>query len=514
MRTFSRVLAHTLLIANSLLCAVEAQTVELRIGETVYVGTQSDDAAVNAFVGIPFAEPPVGRLRWQPPQPAKSPPGRQLAHSFKPACAQLPHMLDWYRGVIESFGGDPASFPVPEFSEDCLYLNIWTPAVAESAAKPVVVYIHGGSNKGGWAYEPNYIGENLARMGVVVVSIPYRLGVLGFFAHPELTDKNPGILDQIAALKWVAQNIRAAGGDPEQVTLMGESAGANNIDHLLVSPMARGLFQRVIHQSGGWAITATQERSDAERRAAELQQALLKESGGGLPALQAVPLNDLLAAAGNVFADHYFDPVVDGSSLTASVQTAVLSGDLPQFDLLIGSNTDEWLMYLSDTASLDSYLAENFAAQPEQATALRKALSGMNDRKAVDRLTTGQNFVCPSIKLASYVSRAGGKSWMYVFARQRDGERAAAMGAYHGAELPYVFGMHDEWLPTAAEDRKLSMLMMQYWANFIRTGNPNGGTLPDWPMFEEGRKATQRLDTALHNEPHPSAELCDILGIR
>jgi para-nitrobenzyl esterase len=514
MRTCSRVLKHTLLIANLLLCAADAQTAELRVGETVYVGTQSDDAAVNAFLGIPFAEPPVGRLRWQPPQLTKSLPGRQLAHSFKPACAQLPHMLDWYRGVIESFGGDPASFPIPEFSEDCLYLNIWTPAVAERAAKPVVVYIHGGSNKGGWAYEPNYIGENLARMGVVVVSIPYRLGVLGFFAHPELTDKNPGILDQIAALQWIAQNIRAAGGDPEQVTLMGESAGANNIDHLLASPRARGLFQRVIHQSGGWAITATEERSDAERLAVELQQVLVKDSGGGLEALQAVPLTDLLTAAGNVFADHYFDPVVDGSSMTASVRNAILNGDLAPFDLLIGSNTDEWLMYLADKTSLENYLAENFAAEPERATALRNALSGMNDRQAVDRLTTAANFVCPSIKLASYVSRAGGQSWMYLFARQRDGERAAAMGAYHGAELPYVFGTHDEWLPTSTEDLELSVLMMQYWANFIRTGNPNGETLPVWPAFEEATKATQRLDTALYNEPHPSGELCDILGTR
>ena len=508
----SRLAATAFLPAWILLLSMPTQGTELVIDDTVYLGRQSADDAVHVFLGIPFAQPPVGPLRWAPPQPVTAAPGRRPAAAFKPACAQGEHMVRWYQGVVESFGGDASRFPVPQFSEDCLYLNIWSPGAAREHPRPVLLYIHGGSNKGGWAYEPNYMGENLARLGVVVVTIPYRLGVLGFFAHPELAHANLGLLDQIAALKWVQHNIHAAGGDPHNVTLMGESAGANDIDHLLVSPLATGLFRRVIHQSGGWAVTAAGSRSDSRHLAVTLEQALL-EDGAGIAALRKVAVDKVLAGADELFPDHYFDPVVDGSSLTMSVGEALKTKQFESVDLLIGSNADEWLMYLEDTATLDDYLGEEFPDQPKKVAALRDVLSGEpDDLRALDRLITAKNFLCPSLALAKFVDEAGGQTWFYYFARQREGARAATMGAYHGAELPYVFDTHDEWLPTARDDRMLGQRMMHYWVNFMRSGDPNGAVLPEWPRFQQETQQTLILDVTTHSQRHAGIELCEILA--
>ena len=197
--------------------AATKDTATFAVGSTRYQGGMTADGSVEFFLGVPFAQPPVGELRWRAPQPYNSKPGVLQAVNFAPACQQGTHMFEWYRDVVKSFGGDPATFPEPDVSEDCLYLNIWRPARSGAAALPVLVYIHGGSNKGGWSYEPNYLGENLARRGLIVVSIAYRLGVFGFFAHPELADANFALLDQIAALKWLNQNMESLGGDAANI---------------------------------------------------------------------------------------------------------------------------------------------------------------------------------------------------------------------------------------------------------------------------------------------------------
>ena len=495
-----------------------------------YIGSLVADGEVDAFLGIPFARPPVGSLRWMPPQPLPaasdssadriSAGNAVAAQKYAPACMQGPHMVKWYKGVIDSFGGDPDTFPAPQVSEDCLYLNIWRPSSASSETKstalPVLVFIHGGSNKGGWAFEPNYIGEQMAKRGVIVVTIPYRLGVFGFFPYPGLSQANFALLDQIAALKWIQDNITTLGGDPEKVTVSGESAGANNIEFLMASPLAKGMFRRAIHQSGG---SVMRERAGHEGAAELARRLLAKVSADGSPdnlvAARATAANEILSAVDEIYGDHYFDPVVDGDSVTLSVADAVKQGALTAVDLLIGSNADEWTIYLDPNETVSAWLHKNLSVSDVEAIQAVLQSDAVyrqeSPRKHLDRLITGQNFTCPSLKLAQAVARAGGQSWVYYFSKVREGELAATMGAYHGAELPYVFDTHDDWLPTDAADHRLTDEMMNYWVQFIKTGNPNVSGMSLWPTYAVRGDQVQNLGVEINPEPHSSQNLCDIL---
>ncbi len=514
--TMSRLLAFTCLLfcftglllpARGLADASPAPV--LRVGEAMYRGGITADGAIEYFLGVPFAQPPVGKLRWRPPQPLVAAPASVQALDFAPACAQGPHMVKWYRDLVASFGGTPESFSAPQVSEDCLYLNIWKPARNGSSPLPVLVYIHGGSNKGGWSYEPNYIGENLARRGLVVVTIAYRLGVFGFFAHPDLADANFALLDQIAALQWLRDHIGTAGGDSGNLTLMGESAGASNIAFLLASPSAAGLFQRVIHQSAGWAVTGRTTREAQLERGVELQERLLGAEGS-LEQLRTVPTQELLRVAESVFEGQFFDPVVDGKSLVRPLKDALVKQEFPAVDLLIGSNADEWLMYLEEGESTEEWMRENLTS--EQIRAVRPLLPvDAGPAQVQDTLITAHNFVCPSMYLADWVNRRGGRSWFYYFSRVREGSLAQSMGSYHGAELPYVFNTHDDWLPTNEPDRELGELMMDYWVNFARSGDPNGAYLVTWPRFDRKAGTVLKLDTKIRAQGHESLALCDVL---
>lgn len=486
--------------------------ISLQIGETELQGALSDDAQVVAFTGLPFAKAPIGDRRWAPPAPAELPRGKYDATHFGPACAQGPHILNWYRALINDFGGNSESFPTPRFSEDCLYLNVWRPAAASPAERlPVLVYLHGGSNKGGWAYEPNYIGEALARRGVIVVSIAYRLGIFGFFAHPQLEHANFALLDQLAALRWLQINAAALGADHERVTLMGESAGANNIAYLIASPLAEGLFQRVIHQSAGWAFAAGPGDPDTEIRTHLALQEALVGIGGTLEELRKVPAQSLIESMEQLFPNQDYEPVIDGHSLMQSLAEALSTESAAKIDLLIGSNADEWLMYLGDDDSLANWMTEQSDPKAAQA-ALAAVPKDIGEARQLDKLITAEQFVCPSLGLAGKIQALGGQSWFYYFARQREGELASKLGAYHGAELPYVFATHDDWLPTSAVDRALSDTMMQYWLNFAATGNPNSLDLPPWPQFEADGNLVQWLDDSIHSAVHPSLQLCDALA--
>ncbi len=490
-----------------------------------YQGTTRGD--VDAFLGVRYA----AAARWQTPQLLLPPQldkgavqaeGRRLvaAQTYPPACAQTPHIVNWYRDVITDFGGDPESFGAPEFAEDCLFLNIWTPKLAQDAALPVIVYIHGGSNRGGWSFEPNYEGRRLAALGAVVVSINYRLDVFGFFAHPAIKDANFALLDQLAALNWVAQYIAYFGGDANNVTVMGESAGASNIDFLLASPVAAGLFHRAIHQSAGWAINGRVSRAEAEALALKLTTQLspvgqATSAHEALLAVSGVDSAQVLVASQGIYNDYFFDPIAGYASLPKPAAAVFDDTAIHPVDLLIGANADEWLMYLDPEDTVQAALNESISRSKQ--AAVKQALAGLSTNEALDTLLTAVNYVCPSQRIADAVVTRGGRSWFYYFDKKRQGTLAQRMGAYHGAELPYVFGTHDDWLPTDESDLALSELMMRYWVNFARTGDPNSADLPHWPAFGVTQQSGQierdvlRLGLSVAPSVHPSQQLCDAL---
>ena len=274
---------------------------------------------ILSFKGIPFAAPPVGALRWREPKPYRSHSRVRAAQSFAAACVQDGSNTEWNRDIGAAFGAAPSLFSDPPMSEDCLYLNVWTPALGTARRLPVLVWIHGGANVSGWSFEPNYIGEALAARGkLVVVSIAYRLGVFGFFSHPDLRGArvraNFGLLDQIAALRWVHDNIGSFSGDPDNVTIAGESAGGADVGYLMVSPPAKGLFRRAIAESGGYRMQDASGLADAEKIGTSISAAL--PGRPNLAGLRRLPSADILRAASTLAGTVDWGPVVDGTSLT------------------------------------------------------------------------------------------------------------------------------------------------------------------------------------------------------
>ncbi|MBM4214054.1 MAG: carboxylesterase family protein [Gammaproteobacteria bacterium] len=535
LRHFRRVLLGVggLVVSFSAVAFAESKPSLLVNGETL-IGAHSAAPGVDAFLGVPFAVAPIGELRWQAPREFHGHGGTRPADRFAPACMQSTRILDWYRGMAERFGGSRRVFADLDTAEDCLYLNIWAPTKpAESSTSsglPVMVFVHGGSNRSGWSFEPNYHGHRLAAEGVVVVSIAYRLGVFGFFAHPQLAGANFGLQDQLAALRWIQRNIANFGGDPRRVTMFGESSGAGNIAALMLSPASRGLLQRAILQSGsafGWPKIRT--LADEQARGLELARALDGRQSpkivdpsrmAALPqisALRRIDAKTLLRVAEEVYRDHYHAPVIDGEIITAGLDEQLARADWPLQQLMIGSNANEYYSATAgagDPAAVDRAVA---GAEILNTAKVREILSATPDvALALDRLATAESMLCPAQWLAAGVARAGRPVWMYQFARVREGAVAAQLRAYHGAELPYVFGTHDAWLPTADADRQLTQRMMAAWVEFARSGSPLAAT-PHWPRFTApGPRTVMQwnapLDEAAAIIDSPEPDLCRIYG--
>jgi para-nitrobenzyl esterase len=434
-------------------------------------------------------------------------------------------MVDWYADVAEAFGHGPEVVGRPlGVSEDCLYLNVWSPDLSADARLPVMVYVHGGSNKGGWSYEPNYIGQNLAAKGVVVVTVAYRLGAFGFFSHRALDNDrgepvaNFGLLDIRAAFEWVKQNIGAFGGEPQNITGFGESAGAFDLADLLLADLGGGkgsesLFRRLILQSLGGP--ARVRRNLAEEQA--IGDLLAQHMGLGNEAtaqqLSQVSADDVLNAADQLPAGHYFSAVIDGNSVYRHPQEVLTRLDASGIALIAGTNADEWYMYLDRETTqreVENWIAEN---APDKRRALLDHIAGEQDpRRTLDKLSTAKRMLCPSRDLAVRVSQAGGRAWVYYFDRQRPGEGGRRLGAYHGAELPYVFDRHDDWLITDDRDRALSAAIMDYWVRFAATGNPNGAGSADWRAYSGYPPEILLLGDSIRTAPDNSLELCTMLG--
>ncbi|HEU0311328.1 MAG TPA: carboxylesterase/lipase family protein [Sphingomicrobium sp.] len=451
-------------------------------------GTQIGTARV--FKGIPYAAPPVGPLRWRPPQPVSAWRGVRKATSYSPACPQL-----------ESY---PPDAPREPTSEDCLTLNVWAPAANSAAKLPVMVWIHGGGLTNGSGSVPQYAGDRLAARGVIVVTINYRLGVLGFLAHPELNREskhggsgNYGLLDQIAALSWVKRNIAAFGGDPDQVTIFGQSSGSFSASMLAATPLAKGLFRRVIGQSGAVFEPVELDPLFTPQGAAEAGMRFAGKVGAkSLADLRRTPVESLLK--------HRFNPQfnIDGHVLPASPHDAYAAGKQNDVDLLIGTNASEGTFFL-DPASVtignfDAVLGQTYPSLLLWAVGASPGKTDADARKEAVSIDTDMRFRWGMWAWARHASKNGKRRvFFYRFTGQpayRSGHPYFGLGPTHGAELPYVFGDLDSRAASwTAADQKLASTVQQYWTNFARSGDPNGTGLPRWPRFDDDQAMVMQL---------------------
>ena len=501
-------------IASQVSYASEPISIEVSAGNEILIGQYADQSEnVAAFKGIPYAAPPVNQRRWQAPEKHQPRPGKQLATDFADACFQDNYNTQWYQKVGKAFGASPDIFTDPNFSEDCLYLNVWTPSLHQDKKLPVMVWIHGGSNKAGWSYEANYIGAKLAQQGqVIVVSIAYRLGVFGFFSHPELTQStapaNFGLLDQIEALNWINKNIAQFGGDSSNITLFGESAGAANIGNLILSPLADGLFQRAISQSGGFQLWNNADLKSQQTFGHDLATSL-DMTDSSLSTLKNTSAKVLFNKAKQDFSEYYYGAAVDGHVLPDEALNLLFKQKL-KVDLLIGSNQDEWLMYLDNSPEK---LAQMINSYPKEIQGIlkKRAQQEPSIARGHDQASTLMDMVCPGYAYAQQIAKSAKRAYIYRFKRVRTGTGGEKLQAYHGAEIPYVFNTHDDWLTTNEYDAILTTAMIRYWTNFAKNGDPNdekSTDLPIWPQFDENDPKVLALSEQISVIAAPDFSIC------
>lgn len=489
--------------------AMDVDHPRVMVGDEVLVGEfgrRYHD--IRSFKAIPYARPPVGELRWTEPQGVSPRAGVRMATRYSPACFQDDYNTVWYRRVGAAFGAAPGTFRDPPFSEDCLYLNLWAPASVAHRRRPVIVWIHGGSNKAGWSFEPNYDGEALAARGdVVVVTMAYRLGVFGFFSHPELGNgqapANFGLLDQLMALRWIKDHIADFGGDPDNVTVAGESAGAADIAYLIASPRAKGLFTRAISESGGYVFRETPSLPSAQSDGLRLANSL--PGAPRLDGLKRLSAAEVWAAA-KAIPGSRIGPVIDGQVVLEPLSSAFAHNGIG-VDLLIGSNANEFLMYASDDArALDALLAGFPPVAREELRWLSKDEGSA--QAAQDRIRSLVEMACPAYLMADTARTSGHAAFVYRFARIRPGPGGRALGAYHGAEVPYVFDTHDYWLTADSSDATLTAEMIGYWSRFARAGDPNAGDFRAWPRWDGDAARVLLLDAANKAISAPDWDVC------
>lgn len=434
---------------------------------------------IRSFKGIPYAAPPVGPLRWQPPQPAASWSGRLDATRFGADCIQ-PDEYPELRGNGKS--------------EDCLTINVWTPAKTSTENLPVMVWVYGGGYTYGAGSHPSYDGEALARRGVVLVTFNYRLGLLGFMAHPELSAASPhkasgnyALMDIQAALQWVQRNIGAFGGDPSKVTVFGQSAGAFMISTLMSAPSSKGMFAKVILQSGG-VMRPMASLHEAEKYGSSAGESLAALRAMSSDALVA-RLKELEKGPRHLTGARALSPIVDGYLIQEDDRTSIASGRFAAIPMIVGTILDEGGGYARSSRvktpkELQGFVAQTFPGAAENAWARYGA---DEDGKVLAQLSalfgdTQYNF--GSRELMRYGARNNVPVYRYLFTRSRNNARAAPI---HGAELQYVFdnlkASHRGRVPPSdAVDAEVATQMADAWVRFAKTGNPNGGTLPTWPL--------------------------------
>jgi para-nitrobenzyl esterase len=492
--------------------------------------TSAAKDGVRNFKGIPFAQPPAGDLRWREPQPVKNWTGARNADQFGPRCMQRtsPGADYWFR----SNG----------MSEDCLYLNVWTPAKSGNERLPVLVYIFGGGFQNGDGSEPRYDGESMARRGMVAVSVNYRLNIFGFFVHPELTKESPhhaagnyGLLDQVAALQWVQRNIAAFGGDPRHVTVAGESAGSISVSALMASPLSKNLMAAAIGESGA-AISSLppQPLAEAEQNGVKFAADAGVDTLAALRAMSAEQIQDAAAKAQGV----RFSTAMDGYFLSKSLTETFEAGEQAKVPLLEGSNTQEQaarsVLGSGDPTpeTLANAIRRFYGNRAEPVLKAYAARTTDEVYEAATHLASARFISYGTWKWAELQMKTGGKPvYRYLYARPRPAylgmpgeplpaapaagrggnggganaqQSAAPRGASHSAEIQYAMGNLDldkrySWEPT---DFEVSKTMQAYFVNFIKTFNPNGSDLPNWPAYRaDDRYQRMRIDVKSQAEP-------------
>ena len=459
----------------------------VRLDSGLVAGVAEGNAGVRVFRGIPYAAPPVGKMRWRAPQPVAHWDGVRKADEFGAMCMQ-----PGFRGGAGA--APPAN--APKMSEDCLFLNVWTAAVSASERRPVMVWIHPGGYSTGSGAAPGTNGEALARKGVVLVTINYRLGVFGFFSHPELTREsehhasgNYGLLDQIAALQWVQRNIGAFGGDPHRVTVFGDSAGSASISNLMASPLAKGLFQRASGESGAWMGISLQPM----RTLAEAEQAGVKMAeemhAGSLADLRAKPADEVLKSGRGG------GPVIDGWLLPKDPAEIFAAGKQNDVPLIVGSNKDEGTFFLQPTTA-EKFIESSRKKFGDQADAFLKLYPAGTDEQAnASQLAAFRDELAFVMRVWARAQTKTGhsKTYLYYFTHEPPApvasttRGASGTGATHGAEAQFIF---QNLLPPRAWtelDHQVSEMMSSYWVNFATSGDPNGKGLAKWPSFDEGK---------------------------
>lgn len=445
-------------------------------------GAVNATGTVITFKGIPFAAPPVGDLRWKAPQPPAPWQGVRDASKFCSSCIQN-----------RAFSREPwtAEFMVQDsISEDCLFLNIWTPAKSASDKLAVMVYIHGGALTEGSGSVDVYDGEELAKKGIIVITINYRLGVLGYLAHPELTAESPnhasgnyGFLDQVAALKWVKENILAFGGDPSCVTIAGQSAGAASVRALIISPLASGLFHRAITESGSTFTggpMGARTLSDGEKSGVDFATA---KGASSLADLRAIPAMELLKADPKLSGIR-FGGVLDGYFQTADAMAVFALSKQNDTPFMSGMNADE-------TRYSGKKDGEFFALYP----AVSKTDSMASEKTAGQEQARLNTWLW--LEYRAKTSKTNG--YEYFFDRAIPWPERPQFGAFHTAEVPYVFNNMKMVKSHTMEktDIQVADQMSSYWANFVKTGDPNGNGLPVWSPFQAEKHEVMRLGSTM-----------------
>ncbi len=489
-----------------------AQTVRVEGG--LIEGTIED--GIEIYKGIPFAAPPIGELRWRPPQPVKAWTGILMADKFAPACPQNGLKILGYT----DYG----------MSEDCLYLNIWKPAGSTSDKLPVMVWIHGGGFAIGSTSQALTTGERLAKKGVIVVGVAYRLGALGFLAHKDLRAEseqhvsgNYGLMDQIAALKWIKNNISTFGGDTTNVTIFGESAGGQSVSMLAASPLTKGLFNRAICMSGGSFAPVKFEKETgfmqllegAENAGIEFMERMEVNSIEELRKTDVKKIvNDSASSLGG------FWPVVDDYVITGDQYKLYEKGSYNDIPVMVGNTSDEGTLFVMKS-DYEDYAEQTHKTYGPFAEQLLKFYP-VGDKDAVKRsmadLFRDVFFVWETYTWANLQSKTGKSPvYVYYFDQPQPTSMLTRMlnsnGPYHGSDCAYVFHHLDQnpKLKYTDDDKQLSDLMITYWTNFAKFSDPNGESLPFWPVYEQGKPSVMILESNPHTEIFPNKEKIEYL---